>query len=114
MNKPRLGERLIRGLTEIRNTVKQGKPLSSQFTCRTVRLDLRPHDHDADSIKRTRLHIGVSQAVFAQILGVSVDTVASWEQGINVPNPMACRFLDEINRDKKHWLRVLRESLVDA
>jgi len=109
--KPRLGRRLIRGLTDIRDTLKKGQKLSEKFTVRTVVLDLEPTEYDADAIRKIRERLGVSQALFAQVLGASVDTVASWEQGVREPNPMARRLLEEISRNHEHWRKILRDSL---
>src|SRR4051794_17473009 len=51
-----------------------------------------------------------SQAVFARFLGVSRNTVRSWEQGVNAPSTMACRFLDEIRLNPAYWQQRLRDS----
>jgi DNA-binding transcriptional regulator YiaG len=53
-----------------------------------------------------------SQAVFAKLLGVSLNTVRAWEQGVNHPSDMACRFLDEIRRDPAYWVRRLKEAVI--
>ena len=108
--KPRLGTRLIERLTDVRDAVKSGQPLEKVFTVRTVVLDLEPHEYDAEKIRETRLSLGVSQALFAQVLGASVETVESWEQGVREPTPMARRLLDEIRRNKGHWLNIIRKS----
>ena len=34
---------IIDGLTELRDTLRQEKPIEERFTVRTVELDLRPH-----------------------------------------------------------------------
>mgnify|MGYP001124062743 CR=1 FL=1 len=48
-------------------------------------------------MRKTREDLGVSQAVFADMLGVSASLVQSWEQGFRKPSRMACRLLDEIS-----------------
>jgi DNA-binding transcriptional regulator YiaG len=40
-----------------------------------------------------------------------VDTVASWEQGLREPTPMARRLLDEIRRDQQHWRNILKKAV---
>jgi DNA-binding transcriptional regulator YiaG len=35
---------------------------------------------------------------------VSVKTVRAWEQEVNTPSAMACRFMDKTRRDPKHWI----------
>jgi putative transcriptional regulator len=114
--KPRLGERLIQGLTDIRDAVKSGQPLEQLFTCRTVVLDLEPREFDAEDIRAIRLRVGASQSLFAKILGASTATVESWEQGLREPEPMARRLLEEIDRARDRWRQILRESMakVDA
>src|SRR5213595_373443 len=94
--KPRLGERLVSEFTELRDTLRRRQPVEQRFTVRTVGLHLQPKAFDADAIKAIRRSLGVSQAVFAQIIGVSADLIASWEQGHRKPVPMACRLLELI------------------
>ena len=53
----------------------------------------------------------VSQRIFAQFLGVSVDAVQSWEGGVNTPSDMACRFMDEIRFNPEYWRKRLMESM---
>ena len=75
-----------------------------------MELQLEPQPYDAEAVKRTRQVFGVSQAVFAKLLGASTDTVQSWEQGVREPCPMACRLLSLINNHREHWLTVINES----
>ena len=46
-----------------------------------------------------RERLGVSQGVFAHLLGVSVVLVKSWEGGVRKPSPMARRLMDTIQAD---------------
>ena len=105
-----LGREIIDGLGELAETLEAGVPVESKFTVRTVELNLHPREYDADAVRRTRSALQVSQAVFAQILAASVETVESWEQGTRSPSPMACRLLDLINEHRDHWVRVLHDS----
>ena len=45
---------------------------------------------------------GASQAVFAQLVGVSKIHAQSCEHGVRKPSKLACRLPDEINRDPSH------------
>jgi putative transcriptional regulator len=63
-------------------------------------------------VKKTRQALAASQTVFAKFLGVSVRTVRSWEQGINIPSDIACRFMDEIRRDPSHLTARLLAAIV--
>ena len=44
-------------------------------------------------IKEIRLNAGMTQALFAKYMGVSVKTVEAWEAGRNHPEGAACRML---------------------
>ncbi|MCD8309549.1 MAG: helix-turn-helix domain-containing protein [Clostridia bacterium] len=46
-----------------------------------------------EEIKSIRTETGMTQAVFARYLGVSVKTVEAWESGRNHPEGSACRML---------------------
>lgn len=108
--KGRLGERLVTEFGELRDTLRNKEPVEHRFTVRTVELDLKPKPYDAEAVRCIRLALRVSQAVFAEIVGVSPDLVASWEQGVRKPNPMACRLFELIERDKDQWLKLLEQS----
>lgn len=112
--KQRLGSQIIEGLTELRDTLRKKEPLEKRFTVRTVELKLKPGIYDPESIRLARMSFQVSQAVFAQMLGVSPATIESWEQGHRQPSPMACRLLDEINRNRGYWIKLLRGSIKET
>jgi DNA-binding transcriptional regulator YiaG/REP element-mobilizing transposase RayT len=63
--------------------------------------------HTAASIKKMRLNLEISQAVFAQGLGVSTILVSGWEQGVREPSLLARRLLDIVSRDPAGWLASL-------
>ena len=44
-------------------------------------------------IKEIRINTGLTQALFAKYMGVSVKTVEAWEAGRNHPDGAACRLL---------------------
>jgi putative transcriptional regulator len=99
----------LKGFAE---ALQRGDKITERFTCRKIILDLKPTPYNPALVKKTREILGVSQALFAHFLGVSVKTVHSWEQGSNTPNDMACRFMDEIRRDPGYWQGRLREAMV--
>lgn len=43
----------------------------------------RTHIHRSARVQEARQQLGLSQAEWAQVLGVSVKTVQAWEQGVN-------------------------------
>lgn len=51
----------------------------------------------------------VSQAIFAQFLGVSLGTVRDWEQGNKPPNGAASRLMDEIRNNPEYFFKRLME-----
>ena len=52
-------------------------------------------------IRLIRINLGMSQSIFAHVLGVSIKTVEAWESGKNEPNGTAQRFLSILEKDKK-------------
>ncbi len=94
------------------SALQAGERINEKFTCRTVRLELKPPRLSARQVVAIRELLGTSQTVFAQFLGVSVNTVRAWEQGINVPSDMACRFMDEIRRDPAYWQQRIASAAV--
>jgi len=109
--KKRLGQRLVAEFTQFRDDLRNRQPIEKKYTVRTVELDLLPRQYDAEAVRCIRLSLGVSQAVFAKILGASVDLVAAWEQGNRKPSQMACRLLELIEHDKSRWIRRLKAAL---
>ena len=107
----RIGQRIVNSLSEFSEALAQGEPIGQKFTCRTVRMDVRGAPLKPAAVKATRSMLNASQAVFAEFLGVKPSTVRSWEQGLQRPSEMACRFLDEIRRNPDYWRQRLRESV---
>jgi putative transcriptional regulator len=107
------GEVLVSGFREFADALEENpRSISKKFTCHRIRLNLRPTNYNAKLVKTTRAVLGASQAIFAQFLGVSVQTVRAWEQGINIPQDAACRLMDEIRRDPDYWQRRLQSLIV--
>ena len=101
---------LVEGLEGFAAHLKSGAPIEKKYTVRRVVLDLHPKSYTPTQVKSTRQLLQASQVLFAQFLGVSVKTVRAWEQGKS-PSDMACRFMDEIQRDPAHWRKRLKESM---
>jgi DNA-binding transcriptional regulator YiaG len=57
-----------------------------------------------------RESLGVSQPVFAGLIGVSPALVKAWEQGLKVPSGIALRFLAEIRRNPDYWKGRVKEA----
>jgi len=103
------GREIIAALTDLRDTLAAGIPLEEKYTVRHVIVP-DPGAYDARAVRATRDHLGVSQRVFANLLGVSVVLAQAWEQGKRPPNAMARRLLDEINREPRRWAAMLRPA----
>ena len=101
---------LVEGLEGFVSHLKSAEPIEKKYTCRRVVLDLDPQAYTAAQVKATRRLLNASQELFAQFLGVSVKAVRSWEGG-KPPSDMACRFMDEIQRNPGYWQNRLRDSI---
>ncbi len=105
---------ILGALAEFRDALKEGVPVEKKLTVRTVHLDLCPRDYLPEDVKNLRRSFNLSQALFALILGVSVKTVRSWEQGRKKPSSVASRFMDEMAKNPDHWRERIRDMHVTA
>ena len=110
-NTAKVADKIVRGFKELSAALAAGDQIAEKFTCRRVTLDLRLLPCPPDAVKATRQLLRVSQPVFAQFLGVKASTVKSWEQGRKSPPDIACRFMDEIQRDPDYWRERLRDAI---
>jgi putative transcriptional regulator len=110
--KKTVASRIIHGLEGLVDVLERKVPVTEEFNCRAIELDLQPQPYSPELVKETRKLLSASQAVFARFLGVSVKTVRAWEQGVNTPNDMACRFMDEIRLNPAHYKQRLRDAAV--
>ena len=101
---------LVEGLKGFLRDLKSGVAIEEKYTCRRVVIDLKPRKFGPKQVKATRALLSASQPLFAGFLGVSPQTVRSWEQGGKTPSDMACRFMDEIQRNPDYWRGRLKES----
>jgi DNA-binding transcriptional regulator YiaG len=103
------GREIIGALADLHKTLKSGVPLSKRYVVNVREVEVAdPDDYHAASVRATRQRLGVSQAVFAKLMGISTILEQSWEQGKRFPDATARRLLDEINREPKRWLRMIR------
>jgi putative transcriptional regulator len=110
--KPKIADQILQRLQGFTQALEKNESIAKRFTCHKIVLNLRPKPYTAEMVKTTRALLSASQRVFAQILGTSVRTVRAWEQGINPPQPMACRFMDEIRQNPSYWLDRLKKAIV--
>lgn len=106
-----IANQIVGGFKELSKALSEDAPIAEKFTCRRVTLDLEPIPYPPKAVRATRLLLRVSQPVFAQFLGVKPSTIKSWEQGRQQPPDIACRFMDEIQRNPEYWRDRLRASI---
>ena len=71
-----------------------------ELPAKTKTITIQPIQHFAASeIKKIRAETGMTQAIFAEFMGVSVKTVEAWESGRNHPDGAACRLLSMTKAD---------------
>ena len=77
-----------------------------KIKAKTTTLTIVPIDKFTPiEIKSIRLDTGLTQALFAKYMGVSVKTVEAWEAGRNHPEGAACRLLTLTKNDPTFPLR---------
>ena len=68
---------------------------------RTVFMITPVNKYSNEQIKSIRIKSGMTQAVFANYMGVSKKTVEAWELGRTHPTGPACRLLDILDQGKE-------------
>ena len=76
---------------------EKGKNVAG-VTSRKISIAPLPH-YKAQKIKKIRNMLGLSQAKFAYLIGVSKKTVEAWESGRNEPQGPAQRMLMLLEKD---------------
>jgi putative transcriptional regulator len=99
---PTFGELLIQGAREAlahkRGELTGVRVTYAKASARTVGVTPPPEYCDKD-IRRVREELGLSQAVFADLIGASPSTVRAWERGARKPSDMARRLLALAERE---------------
>jgi putative transcriptional regulator len=99
----RAADDIMHGLRELAEAIKDGVPLKDRFTVRTVSVP-EPAKYSPAAVRKLRDQLGMSQAVFAEVLGVSRIWVQGWERGVRKPSALARRLLDTIRANPASWL----------
>jgi len=107
------GARIVAAIEEATDILRAEGLRSKRLTVRTYKLPPPPHVCRPGDVKRVRELLGASQAVLAGFLGVNVNTVRSWEQGKRLPQPIACRFLSEIESDPVYWRQRIKQGALE-
>ena len=91
------GGRIVNALHEAlaieRGKAKPVRQTRRLLTARAASATPAPQ-YGAAAVKRVRHRMELSQALFAQIMNVSAETVRAWEQGKNPPSGPAARLLE--------------------
>ena len=105
-NGRRAADDMMHSLRELAKAVEEGVPMAERFTVRTVSIPA-PAAYSPAAIKKLRAELGMSQAVFSEMLGVSRVWVQGWERGVREPSALARRLLDTIRANPAAWLASL-------
>lgn len=97
---------IIQGLSE---AVEYSKDANKKVRIHTVSVEPVP-TFDSTSVKAVRNSLGMTQAVFASVMGVSKKTVEAWEQGANTPSGPSCRLLEMFRTDPSAARQIVREA----
>ena len=85
---------IIQGLEEaVAYNEGRGKARTNTISISTV------PDFEAKEIKSIRTELGMTQVLFAGLMGVSPKTVEAWEAGRNMPDGPARRILSMLKTD---------------
>lgn len=99
--KETLGDLLVQSLTEVRDGLR-GQ--SGKLTMKTIEIP-DPPEFDAKAIHKLRDRLGLSQGLFAKLVGVSRKLVEAWETGTRTPSPMARRLMQAISRHPSTYVQ---------
>jgi DNA-binding transcriptional regulator YiaG len=92
-----------------RGELRDVRVTHAKVTARDVDVVPPPEYREGD-VRRVRGELGLSQAVFAKLLGASASTVRAWERGVREPSEMARRLIALAEREPQ----VFEEDLVPA
>jgi putative transcriptional regulator len=108
------GAKILAAIEEATEILRSEGLESKRLTVRTYNEPPAPRAYRPGDVKRVRDLVGASQAVLAGFLGVNVNTVRSWEQGKRLPQPIACRFLSEIEADIAYWRQRIGHGILEV
>lgn len=99
-------ESILQGLNE---AVAYTKGTCKEARVHKISVEPVPH-FNASDIRSIRMDLGMTQVIFASVMGVSPKTVEAWEQGINAPNGPSCRLLGLYRADPSSARQLVLES----
>jgi putative transcriptional regulator len=102
---------ILTGLTELAADLQKPEGSKVRYTSRTVKLQFPEATLTPAQIVAAREKLAVSQRIFAEFLGVSVQSVRAWEQGVSQPPRIANRMIERIRSDPQYWIKCLHEAM---
>jgi putative transcriptional regulator len=93
--KKKLFKDLVESMTQMNEIVRGERAPSREFYI------------DADSIKKLRSKVGLSQSKFAALMQVELSTLQNWEQGRRKPTGPARALIRAFRKDPKDVLKAL-------
>lgn len=96
-------------ITGLNKAVAYSKGACKGAKVQTIRIEPVPSFSPAE-IKVIRQELGMTQNIFAFVMGVSAKTVEAWEQGINTPNGPSCRLLSIFKQNPASAKSLVMES----
>ncbi|HUF70332.1 MAG TPA: helix-turn-helix domain-containing protein [Longimicrobiales bacterium] len=87
----------VGGRVDERGKLTGARVTRAKVTARRVGVVPPPRFGERD-VQRVREDLGLSQTVFAELIGASVSTVRAWERGARRPSDMARRLLELAER----------------
>ena len=96
-------------MEDLRSIMARGQSPSGngRFTVRTVEV-IQPSKYDPKALQKIRQSLNLSQALFAQVLGVSGSLIRSWELGTRTPSAIARRLLDQVRANPAFFASLVR------
>lgn len=104
---PRVAGEIMAGMRELEQMMNEGKKPEDLFTAKRIAVP-EPTEYTAARVRKLRATLGVSQVVFAELMGVSVVLVKSWERGVREPSALARRLMDTVQANPAEWLSGVR------
>lgn len=95
------GRELLESVRQAHHAVGSGD--WSSLTVREAEIP-EPRDYGPKQVRAVRESLGVTQRLFARLIGVSPELVEHWEQGLRRPSPLARRLLDQIRKNPSDYL----------
>lgn len=96
-------------MTGLNEAVDYAKGNKKNARVHTVNIEPVPN-FAASDIRDIRSGLGMTQMVFATVMGVSKKTVEAWEEGINTPNGPSCRLLEIFRNNPGSAKQLIREA----